>query len=59
MIGGKAQANTKPTSFGTLVQASTYGATIPTIYGTTRVALNVIWAANIRQGKCNPKKGKF
>lgn len=47
-----------PTAMGTLVQASTYGATIPSIYGTTQATLLAIWAANIRTGKCNQKKFK-
>jgi hypothetical protein len=55
-LGG--QSRVKPTAFGTLMQASTYGMTIPTIHGTTQSNLLAIWAANLRQGKCLGKKGK-
>lgn len=55
-LGG--QSRVKPTAFGTLMQASTYGMTIPTIIGTTQSNLLAIWAANKRQGKCLGKKGK-
>jgi len=58
VIGGKGMSVHKPTALGTLVQAATYGLTIPTIYGTTQSALLAIWAANVRKGKCHGKKGK-
>jgi hypothetical protein len=50
MLSGKAQAAAKPTALGSLLQASTYGATIPVIYGLTLSPLLAIWAANLRQG---------
>lgn len=57
MRGGKTQAATKPTAMGTMLQASTYGATIPVIYGTVKSPLLAIWAANVRVGSSG-KKGK-
>lgn len=50
MISGKAQAATAPTALGSLLQAATYGQTIPTVYGMTMSPLLAIWAANLRQG---------
>ena len=50
MISGKAAASTKPTALGSLLQAATYGQTIPVIYGMTQSPLLAIWTANIRQG---------
>ena len=50
MQGFKSQGSTRPTAMGTLLQASTYGATIPVIIGTTQSPLLAIWAANLRQG---------
>src|SRR5260370_15415392 len=58
MIGGKSQSRTKPTALGTMLNASTYGATIPTIFGTVKSPLLVIWAANLRKGGSG-KKGKL
>jgi Putative phage tail protein len=52
---GKSQAAQAPTALGSLLQASTYGATIPTIYGMTMSPLLAIWAANLRQGGSNKK----
>ena len=46
----KNQAIQRPTAMGSLLQASTYGATIPTVYGMTQSPLLAIWAANLRQG---------
>jgi hypothetical protein len=57
MFGGKNQASTRPTALGTMLQASTYGLTIPVIYGMTRSPFLAIWAANLRQGP-GGKKGK-
>ncbi len=48
-IGGKSQSETTPTALGTMLHSSTYGATIPTIYGMTRSPLLVIWAYNLRK----------
>src|SRR5260370_743272 len=58
MIGGKSQSRTKPTALGTMLNASTYGATIPTIFGTVKSPLLVIWAAKLRKGGSG-KKGKL
>jgi hypothetical protein len=57
MIGGKNQGSTRPTALGSLLQASTYGMTIPNIIGTLRCAFLAIWAANLRNGGSD-KKGK-
>lgn len=54
---GKMSAQ-KPTALGTLLQAATYGLTIPTVYGTTQTSVLAIWAANLRQGSCHGKKKK-
>ena len=58
MFGNRSSSSTKPTALGTLLQAATYGMTIPNVYGTTQIAPLPIWAANLRMGKCNSKKGK-
>jgi hypothetical protein len=52
---GKAQAAQAPTALGSMLQASTYGATIPTVYGMTLSPLLAIWAANLRQGGSTKK----
>jgi hypothetical protein len=57
MFGGKNQSGTRPTALGTMLQASTYGMTIPVIYGMTRSPFLAIWANNLRQGGSG-KKGK-
>ena len=49
MIGGKAQSQITPTAFGALLNASTYGQTIPMIFGRTRASLYAIWTANLRK----------
>lgn len=59
MLSGKAQAATTPTALGSLLQASTYGATIPNIYGMTLSPLLAIWAANLRQGGSVKKFKQF
>jgi len=55
MQGFKAQGQVRPTALGSLLQAATYGATVPTIYGTTQSPLLAIWAANLRQGGTTKK----
>lgn len=55
MISGKSQAATAPTALGSLLQAATYGQTIPIIYGMTMSPLLAIWAANLRQGGSTKK----
>jgi hypothetical protein len=58
MMGkGKNQSATKPTALGTLLQASTYGMTIPSIIGMTRSPLLAIWANDLRQVGGSGKKG--
>jgi Putative phage tail protein len=52
---GKSQAAQAPTAMGSLLQASTYGQTIPTIYGMTQSPLLAMWAANLRQGGSTKK----
>ena len=58
MFGMKGQSSAAPSALGTLVQASTYGMTIPVTIGMTRGAPLLIWAAGFSQGQCNGKKGK-
>jgi hypothetical protein len=55
MLSGKSQSGTAPYAMGSLLQAATYGATIPVIYGTTMSPLLAIWAANLRQGGSTKK----
>ena len=50
MIGGKTNSQITPTALGSLLQASVYGQTVPTIYGMQKSPLLAIWAQNIRQG---------
>ena len=57
MYGGKAQGTQAPTAFGSLLQASTYGMTIPVPYGRVQSNLLAIWANNLREGGSS-KKGK-
>jgi hypothetical protein len=54
---GKSHGPQQPSALGTLINASTYGMTIPTIYGMARGAFLPIWAANLREGDSG-KKGK-
>jgi hypothetical protein len=58
VIGGKSRGNTRPDGLGTTLQSAVYGAAIPQIYGRTRAALEVIWAANFREQPGSGKKGK-
>ena len=55
MLGGKANSGTAPTALGVMLSASTYGATIPRIIGTTRVPLLLTWLQNLRAGSPNKK----
>ena len=57
ILGGKSQASTRPTALGSMLQSSTYGATIPMVIGTTRSPFLPIWAADLRIG-ASGKKGK-
>lgn len=58
MIGGKGNSRNRPTALGSLLNAATYNATIPTIIGMTRTTFLAIWAANIRSGGSNKKSKK-
>ncbi len=40
------------------VQTSTYGASIPVVYGTVRISGNVIWSSGIREVKSTSEQGK-
>lgn len=55
MMSGKNNAGTQPYALGSLLQAATYGATIPTNYGCTLSPLLAIWTANLRQGGSTKK----
>jgi hypothetical protein len=57
MLSGKTQASVQPYAYGSLLQAATYGATIPIIFGRTQSPLLAFWTANLRQGGSS-KKGK-
>lgn len=50
MYSGKNQASQRPTAFGSMLQASTYGLVIPVPYGRCQTPLYAIWANNLRQG---------
>jgi hypothetical protein len=58
MLSGKSLAQTRPTALGSMLQASTYGATIPTIYGCVKSPLLAVWAQNLRQGGSGKKAKK-
>jgi hypothetical protein len=55
---GKNQGSQKPTAFGTLISANSYGQVIPKIYGMTQSPWLPIWAANLRTG-AGPGQKKF
>ena len=57
-FGTKDQAGQRPTAFGTMLQASTYGMAVPQIYGMTMSNLLAIWASNLRKGSASNKKLK-
>jgi hypothetical protein len=50
MIGSKGQSLYKPAALGATLQSSVYGQTIPVIFGRTKSAMYLIWAANLRKG---------
>ena len=56
MIGKSPDSILKAGAIGTMVNASTYGRTIPLIYGTARSPVLAIWANNIRVGPSGKKK---
>src|ERR1035438_6184194 len=51
----KSQGAKQPTAYGSLLQSSSYGSAIPTVYGQTQSPLLAIWAANLRQGNSSKK----
>jgi Putative phage tail protein len=57
MIGKIPHSRIKPQALGVTSNSSTYGQTIPVIYGRTVGALYLIWCANVRPGP-SAKKGK-
>jgi hypothetical protein len=61
LFGKAPNSATRPSVLGILTQASTYGNTIPRIYGTGKSPLYVIWANGLRQSgsdkKLKQKKG--
>jgi len=58
MFSGKGQSGIKPNALGAMLQASTYGATIPTIYGRTKSPMLLIWANCFREGPSSKKYKK-
>ena len=50
MMAGKNQASQQPTAMGSMLQAATYGLTIPVIMGRVTSPLLAIWANGLRQG---------
>jgi putative tail protein len=57
MIGASTNSAIKPSALGITANSSTYGSTIPVVFGRMRGAVYLIWCANIRSGPSN-KKGK-
>ena len=57
MIGKVAQNQIRPVGLGITSNSSTYGQTIPVVYGRTRGGLYLTWCANVRKGSSG-KKGK-
>jgi hypothetical protein len=58
MFGKLSQSSIRPIALGTTLNSSTYGQTIPNIYGRSKTALYMIWEANIRQTGSKFKKKK-
>jgi hypothetical protein len=52
----KAAAATKPTALGSMLQSSTYGMTIPMVFGRVLSPVLSIWAAHLRSGGSDKKK---
>jgi len=59
MIGSKNQASVRPIALGATVANSTYGATIPVIFGRIKSALYLIWNQDLRQGSGGKKLKKI
>jgi hypothetical protein len=49
---------TKPTAMGIMLQASTYGMTIPVVYGRIKSTLLLIWLDGLRQQNGGKKGSK-
>lgn len=49
MLGKQSNSQTRPYALGVLPQSSVYGASIPVIYGRTRIAPYLIWTQNLHQ----------
>lgn len=58
MIGSVSDSVLRAGALGTMLNASTYGRTIPLIYGTSRAGLLAIWAGNLRSGSSGGGSGK-
>lgn len=58
MFGGKSQGAVRPIALGSTLNSSTYGQTIPVIYGRMKSALYMTWEANIRTSGSKFKKKK-
>lgn len=56
MLGKAPDSILRAGALGTLINASTYGRTIPLIYGTPRSPIMAIWAANLRKVGGSGKK---
>lgn len=56
--GSKSQAQQAPAYSGVQLQNSSYGRTVPIVYGTIRVAPNIIWYGNFRANGHVQKSGK-
>ncbi len=56
--GNKSQAAQTPAYSGVQLQNSSYGRTVPLVYGTTRVAPNIIWYGDFRANGHRQKSGK-
>jgi hypothetical protein len=59
MLGAKSQSSIRPIALGATVQSSTYGQTIPLIYGRCLGAIYLTWNANLRQGSSTKKLKKI
>jgi Putative phage tail protein len=58
MLGKVPNSSIKPQALGVSVNSSTYGQTIPVIYGMTKGSVYLIWMAHLRQVTGSGKKGK-
>jgi Putative phage tail protein len=58
MSYGKAPSQTAPTALGVMLQASTYGMSVPVPYGRVRTPVYAIYGANLRQEGSSGKFGK-